>query len=332
MKKIILLTLLCIGILPAVEYQIVHLKKGGTLNVREVPVVTARTKVGGIPAYATGIKIHRCKYNRSGKEWCYVSYPLGGSHIEGWVRRYFLAPMNSSKGSKRHITNFLQNFYMADEENFLDKLQVFYTFPMQQYMYVKNLSLMQLRNRKVRFYKKWRYRDYRLTYMKILKRREDYIDVQTTVRWKLKNRKNEESGKDVQKVRIIPSEEGFKVLAIKTLSHTVFPKAEIPKEEDSNLTAIANNTLAPISVNATALKGDFYLQAGSFFKPINKKYLNNISNNGFPYIVQKVSNSKGGTVRRVLIGPFKSELLARQALPRVRSKISKNAYLKTLKN
>ena len=331
MKKIILLTLLSIGILNAVEYQIVHLKKGGTLNVREVPVVTSRTKVGGIPAYATGIKIHRCKYNRSGKEWCYVSYPLAGSHIEGWVSRYFLAPMRSSKGSKRHITNFLQNFYMADEENFLDKLQVFYTFPMQQYMYSKNLSLMQLRNKKVRFYKKWRYRDYQLSYMKILRRRANYIDVQTTVRWKLKSKKNEESGKDVHKVRLIPSDAGFKVLAIKTLSHTVFPKASIP-EEDSNLTTIANTTLASTSANTPTPKGEFYLQAGSFFKPISKKYLNNISKNGFPYIVQKVSNSKGGTVRRVLVGPFKSELLARQALPRVRSRISKNAYLKTLKH
>ena len=138
MKKIILLSLLLIEFGFATKYQLTHLKKGATLNVREVPIVSSKTVVGKLPADATGIVIKHCKKNKSGKEWCYINFPLGGYHLEGWVSRHFLKPMKSNETSKIHITNFLHNFYMADEENFLDKLQVFYIYPMQQYRWYKN--------------------------------------------------------------------------------------------------------------------------------------------------------------------------------------------------
>lgn len=331
MKKIILLTLLLIGIVHATEYQIVHLKKGGTLNVREVPVVTSRTTVGRIPAYATGIKIQRCKYNRDGNKWCYISYPMGGSHIEGWVNRRFLAPVKSNTYSKRRIQNFLQNFYMADEEDFLDKLQVFYKFPMQQYLWKKNVSFLQLRSKKVRFYKKWGKRDYRMTYMKILKRRHNYIDVQTTVRWKIKGRKDFEEGKDVQKVRLVPSRNTFQVLAIKNLSHYVKPKPKVEEEKESNETVLEERVV-PTLVKNIPKKGkiQYYIQVASFFKPINPSYLKNITKNGFAYVVQKVQPTEKTTIRRVLVGPFETTQKAQASLGKVRALISKNAYLKTL--
>ena len=334
MKKIILLSLLLIGIGNATEYQIVHLKRGGTVNVREIPVVTSRTTVGRIPAYATGIKIQRCKYNRKGREWCYISYPMGGSHLEGWINRYFLAPVRSSKTSTRHIQNFLQNFYMADEENFLDKLQVFYKFPMQQYLWKRNVSFLQLRSQKVRFYKKWGKRDYRMTYMKILKRRSNYIDVQTTVRWKMKGHNNEEEGKDIQKVRLVPRKNGFKVLALKNLRHTVYPKPKVAEEVNTTV-ALKEESLPMASTEPEKLaKGEsaYYIQVASFFKDINPVYLSNISKNGFPYVIQKVIFDDKRPIRRVLIGPFDSTALAQESLAIVRKKISKNAYLKTLVN
>ena len=333
MKKIILLSLLLIGIGNATTYQIVHLKRGGTLNVREIPEIRSRSTVGRIPAYATGIKIQRCKYNSEGKKWCYISYPKGGSHLEGWVNRYFLAPMNSGRTSKRHIQNFLQNFYLADEENFMDKLQVFYRFPMQQYLYKKNVSLMQLRSKKVRFYKKWGKRDYRMTYMKILKRRANYIDVQTTVRWKIRGHKESESGRDVQKLRLIPTSSSFKVLALKNLSHHINPKPKEPKEVNTTvLTEYAedDSVLVAEETSLTMATKGYFIQVGSFFKKISPAYLAKIKNNGYPYVIQKVVATENTTIRRVLIGPFDSPKLAMDSLSMVREKISKNAYSKTL--
>ena len=331
MKKIILLSLFLIGMGNATTYQIVHLKKGGSLNVREVPEIRYRTTVGNIPAYATGIKIRQCKYNSQGQEWCYISYPKGGSHLEGWVSRRFLAPMSGGSTSKRHIQNFLQNFYMADEENFLDKLQSFYQFPMQQYLWKKNVSLMQLRSQKVHFYKKWGKRDYRLTYLKILKRRSNYIDVQATVRWKMSGYKAFQEGKDVQKLRLIPTGNSFKVLALKNFSHWVKPKPQVVEEE--NLTVATIELTEPINESKKLVHGGYYIKVGSFFGEINPSYLKKISTLGYPYVIQKVTNptSNGGVIRRVLIGPFESESLVKDSLTPVRAKINKNAYIQSLK-
>jgi len=340
MKRIIILSLLLIGIGNATTYQITNLKRGGSVNVREVPEVRSRTVVGRIPAYATGIRIRHCRYNRQGQEWCYISYPKGGSHLEGWISRRFLTPMRGSSTSKQHIQNFLQNYYMADEENFLDKLQAFYRFPMQQYLWKRNVSFLQLRSQKVRFYKKWAKRDYRMTYMKILKRRSNYIDVQATVRWKMKGHGEIEEGKDVQKLRLVPSGNSFKVLAMKNLSHYVKPKPK-PIEEE-NLTMLADNTdvITPATVIVeserqtvkTELVAGYYIQVGSFFKEINPAYLSKIRKLGYPYTIQKVVRpAKDITIRRVLIGPFRSSALAMDSLVEVRAKINKNAYIQTLK-
>jgi len=332
MKKIILLSLLLIGMGNATTYQIVHLKKGGSLNVREVPEIRYRTTVGNIPAYATGIKIRQCKYNSQGDEWCYISYPKGGSHLEGWVSRRFLAPMSGGSTSKRHIQNFLQNFYMADEENFLDKLQSFYTFPMQQYLWKKNVSLMQLRSQKVHFYKKWGKRDYRLTYLKILKRRSNYIDVQATVRWKMRGYKDSQEGKDVQKLRLIPTGNTFKVLALKNLSHYVKPKPIVVKEEDTPVVDSNITTKPLIASSSIEVGAGYYIQVGSFFKEIKSSYLNRIRGFSYPYVIQKVVKpSSDMVIRRVLIGPFNSSALAMDSLAGVREKINKNAYIQTLK-
>jgi len=329
------------GIGNATSYQIVNLKKGGSLNVREIPVVRYRTTVGQIPAYATGIKIRQCKYNRYGEKWCYISYPKGGSHLEGWVSNRYLAPMRGRSRSKRNIENFLQNFYMADEEDFLDKLQSFYRFPMQQYLWRKNVSLMQLRSYKVRYYKKWGTRHYRLGYVKILKRRSNYIDVQATVYWKVKGYKSFQEGKDVQKLRLIPKGNSFKVLALKNFIHYVKPqpteeekKTVLVKEDNRSQTLIAKSETSLVKKlpKEEEVHSGYYIQVGSFFKEINRAYLNKIQGHSYPYIIQKVIKpSSTLTIRRVLIGPFASSQLAMDSLAEVRKKINPNAYVQTLK-
>ena len=335
-----ILSLLLIGMAEATEYQLTHIKKGGTLNVREVPVLDSTTVVGKIPSSGTGIRIKHCKYNKVGDEWCYINYPLGGYHLEGWVNRHFLKPMKENTTSKIHISNFLTNFYMADEENFLDKLQVFYSFPMQQYFRKKNVSLMQLRSQKVDYYKSWAQRNYTLTHMKILKRRSHYIDVQTTVRWNKKGREEEESGKDIQKLRLIPTNNTFKVSAVKNLKHMVFPKPKVTeesnesietvkKEENPSSVAVATTPVKK-SLSHALLNKKYYIKAGSFFGAIKDGYLSNIRKNGFSYIVQRVRQNKS-VIRRVYIGPFSSSAKATKALSKIRSKINENAYIQTIK-
>jgi len=321
----------------ATEYQLNHIKKGGTLNVREVPVVDSKTVVGRIPANGTGIRINHCKFNKSGDEWCYISYPLGGYHLEGWINRYYLKPMKENTTSKRHITNFLSNFYMADEENFLDKLQVFYEFPMQQYFNITNVTIMQLRSKKVNYYKRWPKRSYHLTHMKILKRRDKYIDVQTTVVWSLKDRNSEtQSGRDIQKIRLLPRDNTFKVFAIKNLKHTIFPKPEPVVEENNTLDDNENsvdvkNSVPELESSNVATNKKYYIKAGSFFGEINSAYLSKITANGFGYMIQKATQN-GNVIRRVYIGPFKRSDEASQALPRVRANINPNAYIQSLNN
>ena len=335
MKKILLLTLLLMGFGNATKYEIVHIKKGGTLNVRETPSFRKSTVIGRLAAYTTGIRVKECMELENGAEWCYINVPRGGSHIEGWVNSYYLAPMTQqSNVSRVHITNFLHNFYLADEENFLDKLQVFYSFPMQKYLYSKNISLMDLRQKKVRFYKKWPKREYRLTYMKILKRKPDYIDVQTTVRWKVQGGDDYDMGKDVQKLRLIPSGNTFKVSALKYLRHTVYPKPEpifdenltnLVTAEDGNL---IGNDESIMDTSMTTPATVVYIKAGSFFSEINQSYLASISNNGFPYMIQKVHQGDK-LIRRVFIGPFETRLLAEESLDLVRAKINKYAYIQS---
>ena len=323
MKKIILLTLLFMGFGHATKYEVVHIKRGGTLNVRDTPYVGQSSVVGKLASYTTGITIKECTELQNGREWCYVTVPRGGSHIEGWVSSYYLLPMkNISNVSRVHIQNFLHNFYMADEENFLDKLQVFYSFPMQKYLWSKNVSLMQLRQKKVKFYKKWTNRDYRLTYLKILKRKSNYIDVQTTVRWRVSGYDDYESGKDIQKLRLIPTGNTFKVSALKYLKHTVYPKPIVP---ENNMTEM----LAMVESNETVSYVDkYYIKAGSFFSEINPNYLTNITKNGFPYMIQKVKQGKK-IIRRVFVGPFDSAMSATEALVTVRAKINEHAYIQT---
>jgi hypothetical protein len=337
MKKIIILNLLLLGCVDATEYQLNHIKKGGTLNVREVPVIDSKTVVGKIPENGTGIRIKHCKINESGDEWCYINYPLGGYHLEGWINRYYLKAMKENTTSKRHITNFLSNFYMADEENFLDKLQVFYAFPMQQYFKKTQVSVMQLRSKKVSYYKKWPKRSYRLTHMKILKRRDKYIDVQTTVRWDIKGKGDEsQSGKDIQKIRLLPEDNTFKVYALKNLKHTIFPKPEPIVEENNTIakeeeTTVDTNIVPEPRVSTVSTNKKYYIKAGSFFGEINSGYLSKITANGFGYVVQKATQN-GNTIRRVYIGPFKGSSQATGALPKVRANINANAYIQTLNN
>ena len=321
MKNIIILSLIFTGLMASEKYEVTHIKRGGALNVRDVPQMSISEVIGKIAYNTTGISIKECAELEDGSEWCYINVPKGASHIEGWVSSYYLKEMTEkSTTSKAHIKNFLQNFYMAEEENYLDKLQVFYQFPMQKYLWNQNLSLRDLRIQKVREYKKWPKRDLRFTYVKILKRKENYIDVHATVRWSFSNGDEYENGKDIQKLRLVPVGNTFKVSALKNLTHIVFPKPKIVLEE--NLTDLTEE------YQPVVLTNKFYIKAGSFFSNISENYLAVIKKNGFLYSIQQVKQDNK-VVRRVFIGPFDSMDKAKEALVIVRAKINEFAYIQS---
>ena len=331
MKNIIILSLILTGLVNAAKYEISHIKKGGTLNVRDLPFMDKSVVVGKVTSRTTGISIKECTELSDGTEWCYINAPRGASHIEGWVNSYYLKKMTKrAKFSKAHIQNFLHNFYMADEENYMDKLQVFYAFPMQKYLWNKNLSLRDLRIRKVREYKKWPKRDYRLTYLKILKRKADYIDVQTTVRWSFKRHDDYEKGKDIQKLRLVPVGNTFKVSALKNFKHTVFPKPKPVVEQNLTMVKVEelNATVVKTPLKEQVVSNKFYIKSGSFFSEISPTYLTNITKNGFPYMIQKVQQGDK-VIRRVFIGPFDSVNEATKSLVTVREKINEFAYIQS---
>ena len=328
MRRIILLIIITVGFVNAIEYKIVHVQKGGRVNVREVPIINSITKVGTIPYYAVGIKIKDCKYGIDGKKWCYISYPMGARHLDGWIRKYYLAPMGSDFTSNIYIKSFLQNFYKSDEENFLDKLNLFYQTPMQQYFSKRNVNIIQLRTAKVDFYKKWPIRYYNLLNFEILVKRVNYIDVKTIVKWKLKNQYNSSSGIDIQKVRLIPIDGEFKVLAIKNLRHMLDIKEKDEEDEvkENNSTSLdKNRTILP---KVKVSDKQFYIKVGSFFATPNRAYLEKILQNGFKYIIKEVTQNSA-VIKRVYIGPYSTAKEAQDNLLIIRDKINPNAYIQS---
>lgn len=76
-----------------------------------------------------------------------------------------------------------------------------------------------------------------------------------------------------------------------------------------------------------AQSGSHYIQVGSFstYEP-NAKFLKSITDKGYSYTFHKVS-SNGKTLNKVLVGPFKSDKEARDALRTVRSSIESGAFI-----
>ena len=82
----------------------------------------------------------------------------------------------------------------------------------------------------------------------------------------------------------------------------------------------------PVKKQASTAKS-YYIQVGSFSKyEPNKKFLSSITSKGFKYKYHKVvRNSK--TLNKVLVGPFESEIKARDALRTIRSSVEAGAFI-----
>ncbi len=73
--------------------------------------------------------------------------------------------------------------------------------------------------------------------------------------------------------------------------------------------------------------GQYYVQVGSFAKYApSKSFLDKIANRGYTYTFHKVTRN-GKTLNKVLVGPFKTQSAAREALPIIKRSVEPGAFL-----
>ncbi len=76
-----------------------------------------------------------------------------------------------------------------------------------------------------------------------------------------------------------------------------------------------------------AESGQYYVQVGSFAKYApSKSFLDKIADRGYTYTYHKVT-SNGKTLNKVLVGPFKTQAAAREALPIIKRSVEPGAFL-----
>lgn len=82
-----------------------------------------------------------------------------------------------------------------------------------------------------------------------------------------------------------------------------------------------------VKTETPAVSGEYYIQVGSFatYAP-SKTFLDKIANRGYTYTFHKVTRS-GKTLNKVLVGPFKTQSAAREALPIIRRSVESGAFL-----
>lgn len=81
------------------------------------------------------------------------------------------------------------------------------------------------------------------------------------------------------------------------------------------------------AVVKTSQSGSYYIQVGSFatYSPA-KSFLNKITSRGYTYTFHKVTRS-GKTLNKVLVGPFRTQSAAREALPVIKRNVISGAFL-----
>lgn len=90
---------------------------------------------------------------------------------------------------------------------------------------------------------------------------------------------------------------------------------------------LEKSSVAPHSKPVAATKGKYYVQVGSFarYAP-SKKFLNKITQRGYTYTYHKVTRN-GKSLKKVLVGPFKTQSAAREALPIIKRSVEPGAFL-----
>jgi len=111
----------------------------------------------------------------------------------------------------------------------------------------------------------------------------------------------------------------------KTVPAIVQKSAEKPKA------ALPSGKYDPKSKQVVQTKaaesGRYYIQVGSFAKYApSEAFLKKISDGGYTYTFHKVSQN-GKTITKVLVGPFRTQSAAREALPVIKKRVISTAFL-----
>ncbi|MDR2341467.1 MAG: SPOR domain-containing protein [Campylobacteraceae bacterium] len=93
--------------------------------------------------------------------------------------------------------------------------------------------------------------------------------------------------------------------------------------------AITQAPKSPQDNSVNIAKSGHYIQIGSFSNPPDKNFLNNIVKKGYTYNLHKTT-AKSKQVTLVLVGPYKSESLARNELLEIKASIAKDAFYKKI--
>jgi len=111
-----------------------------------------------------------------------------------------------------------------------------------------------------------------------------------------------------------------KVLPKKTVTKKVVAKKETPKKVVQK--KVEKKKKAE-KKNTTSLSGAYYIQVGSFSQAPSRQFLGIIKSSGFNY---KIMAGRSGS-SKLLIGPYVNRVSAMDALPRVKDRINKSAFV-----
>ena len=103
----------------------------------------------------------------------------------------------------------------------------------------------------------------------------------------------------------------------------IVPKKEavvVPKKHVTQKPAVTDFSQSVSNVKPTGV----YVQIGAFSKEPNKKFMDNIVQNGYKYKLYSVE-IKDKTYVKVLVGPFDSSAQAKEELPNIKARLNANS-------
>lgn len=112
---------------------------------------------------------------------------------------------------------------------------------------------------------------------------------------------------------------------------TTKKKIQSSKQKQKISTKKENRIVKKHSKTKFTSKGEYFVQVAAFFRlSPSKKFIKNIKSNGFDYVIKTIIKDHR-SIKKVLIGPFKSRHEAKKYLLKIKKRINKNAYIIRIK-
>jgi len=138
--------------------------------------------------------------------------------------------------------------------------------------------------------------------------------------------------KQTQSVKVKPKSEKSskpsKHIAIKVPITDEFEQIDTtPQKVTTNTSKVDKSVKSKATHISTNTTEKYYIQVGSFSKEPSGKFLGIIKRSGFTYTIMPTSHG----VKKLLIGPYSSKEAVNSALPKVRDRINKSAFVYKVK-